>query len=1024
MPERSFAVGDLVQRVSHRAQVGEVAAVHGPIHEEYWYSVRLQTGATIKEPQSALTAFRAATDVQGLFTSGSFGGPADLARRTTYLKLEQPLENTLYSLGGSRVEFYPHQYKPLLRFLDSEAQRLLIADEVGLGKTIEAGLILVELRARGQLRNVLVTCPAALVTKWQEEMWTRFDEEFRIYTAGEFHTLLREAPERGGLHRLRGIISLPSLRQDRVREIVAAYPPDLDLLIVDEAHHIRNSDTLTHEAVALISSGVPAALFLTATPIHLGNRDLYNLLAVLDPGRFDDLTTFNDVLHYNEPIVEAERLARIRPLPTDEILLRLDAAEGGAGRRFFANNYYLGEARRILEAPKAEAEKRGYQLERLIQRLNLLNDVVTRTRKRDVISDGAQRAPKVFPIDPTPEEEAFYEAVTCFVRDQHGGYGRSAATLAAITAQRQVASCMQAAKAHFLERARYALGAEASDLEQEWWDGRAIEDGEDLPLNTSVIRAARALGDVDTKFDTLLEVLAGLDEEEPGRKLMVFAYFKRTLAYLERRLTERGYSTVRIDGSVQSHPNDPAKDERGRAIRRFKNDPDVRILLSSEVGSEGLDFQFCHILINYDLPWNPMRVEQRIGRLDRLGQEADRILIMNLSTRGTIEHRILSRLYSRIGIFRRSLGDLEAILGDEIRELTRDLLSRHLTPEEEEERIERAARAVEARRLDLERLEQESERLVGRDLGFEQRLQRARRGGEIIDHDDLHRLFSEYMEAQHAHSRLEAAAPEGAWTLHLGPSLETALRKRVHRDPLVLRTLHRMDQRPAGSLRVTFNPQVAFADSTLELLASHHPLMALAVDYYRQFPEQLHPVASMRVEASDELSAGHYLLLLHDLTIRSGRERHRLQPYLFDDRLELLDRDTASLAFGKALRESKQTAIPEWDASDAAAVLAHAEEECLKAVATEQQEMRARQSATVQTRLATLRTTYDRRRADKRRRLRDAQETGADPRYMRLLEGTLRNMEAEHEARVTEIEMEADVSLSSELVAIALIEAS
>src|SRR5690606_38599231 len=144
--------------------------------------------------------------------------------------------------------------------------------------------------------------------------------------------------------------------------------------------------------------------------------------------------------------------------------------------------------------------------------------------------------------------------------------------------------------------------------------------------------------------------LDGVWAQDRETKVLIFAFFKGTVRYLEQQLLERGVKATRIDGDVKSDPRNPKNDERGRRIRDFETDSTIKVMLSTEVGSEGLDFQFCHVLVNYDLPWNPMVVEQRIGRIDRFGQESDVVQILNLVVRGTVEDEILSRLYDRIGI--------------------------------------------------------------------------------------------------------------------------------------------------------------------------------------------------------------------------------------------------------------------------------------------------------------------------------------------------------------------------------------
>ena len=184
----------------------------------------------------------------------------------------------------------------------------------------------------------------------------------------------------------------------------------------------------------------------------------------------------------------------------------------------------------------------------------------------------------------------------------------------------------------------------------------------------------------DSKYDTLFEILSRLKANNGGQpiKVMLFAFFKGTLYYLLQRLREGGFGVKLICGDV------PMKD-RPDIVSSFQHNPEVEILLSSRVGSEGLDFQFCHNMVNYDLPWNPMEMEQRIGRLDRIGQESETINIFNLWVEDSIEGRILQRLYDRVGIFESTIGDVEAILGEIMHELHADLFRKRLTKEQEEQ---------------------------------------------------------------------------------------------------------------------------------------------------------------------------------------------------------------------------------------------------------------------------------------------------------------------------------------------------
>ena len=186
----------------------------------------------------------------------------------------------------------------------------------------------------------------------------------------------------------------------------------------------------------------------------------------------------------------------------------------------------------------------------------------------------------------------------------------------------------------------------------------------------------------------------------------------------------------------------------------------MKVLVSTEVGSEGLDFQFCHYLINYDLPWNPMVVEQRIGRIDRFGQRSDVVHIRNLVVRGTVEDTILDRLYERIGIFERSIGNLEAILGETMSELQREFVSGRLTKAEASLRVEQAANAINRKSSDLDRLEKESSNLFGHEEYSRDEMARIRRLGRYVSEESLMAVLRTYFETCHPTVKIKREADD------------------------------------------------------------------------------------------------------------------------------------------------------------------------------------------------------------------------------------------------------------------------
>jgi len=223
--------------------------------------------------------------------------------------------------------------------------------------------------------------------------------------------------------------------------------------------------------------------------------------------------------------------------------------------------------------------------------------------------------------------------------------------------------------------------------------------------------------------------------------LVLFSTFRETLNYLSERLSDDGITGIVMHGAV--------KQPKEQILDSFRTDPEIRVLLSSEVGSEGIDLQFCHVLVNYDLPWNPMRVEQRIGRLDRLGQEATIILIWNMFFANTIDARIYARLYEKLDLCRRALGDFEAVLGDEVRKLTNDLLSGHLTDKQQDARIDQTAQALANLAQEEHNLENEASHLVAYGDYILNEVRAARELNRWIDGDDLRAYVTDFFQVHY-----------------------------------------------------------------------------------------------------------------------------------------------------------------------------------------------------------------------------------------------------------------------------------
>ena len=286
--------------------------------------------------------------------------------------------------------------------------------------------------------------------------------------------------------------------------------------------------------------------------------------------------------------------------------------------------------------------------------IQVLSPYMTRTLRADVDEARPLREAMTRIVEFSSEEKSFYDAVyaICLERALTRGIPPGFATQ---MPERRTSSCVPAV-------AREILGyaPENEDEESEARFGQ-VELAALQPL------ARQVLSSDDAKFEALLKILERAFGELKADRAMIFSTFRGTLRYLQERLLDKGYSLDLMYGPTPARDEDCRRGERSRErISADFRQGKFQILLASEVAGEGLDFEHCHVLINYDLPWNPMRVEQRIGRCDRLGQASEKVYIGNLASEGTIEARILTRLYERLEIFERALGEMEVILGEEI----------------------------------------------------------------------------------------------------------------------------------------------------------------------------------------------------------------------------------------------------------------------------------------------------------------------------------------------------------------------
>ena len=715
-----FSAGSIVRLKAHPATTGAIVA-HLPTSPEDRYQV-FHDGAIATYYASQIEPIDKESAAQSI-------SPEALHAFLTALQLRHPGTRHLYSLYASRIQFVPYQFRPVLKLIQSDRPRLLIADEVGVGKTIEAGLILKELQARRELQSVLVICPKPLVAerKWLEEM-KRFDERFEHLDGAALRYCIDETHLDGVWPQkyARAIVPfslfdeslLMGQQTNRKRQkglLDLDPPPAFDLVIVDEAHHIRNTDTWAYRTVRYFCDNAEAVVLMSATPIQLGSNDLYNLLHLVRPDVLPSRHEFEQMAEpnpYLNAAIEAARAAQ----PDWQAAAREAISQAVAtswGRTVLAADPCLQQASDYLSADADDTQTR-IALVRQLEELYTFSPLINRTRRRD-IGNFTTRKPETVAVDFTPEQADLHnDLISLIARILAHRHGDQNLAFMLTTVRRQVASCVFGL-APLLQSLllRHLSQLEWSELGDEDNPGELAATLADFRGEVEkLIRRAQSLSGDDPKLEAFLKVIRD-KQALPNNKLLVFSSFRHTLAYLVEKLRHESVRVGLIHGDI---PDDERRDLRNRFKLSREEPKALDVLLSSEVGCEGLDYQFCDGLVNYDLPWNPMRVEQRIGRIDRYGQKSETVVIYNFITPGTVDADIYERCLLRIGVFRQALGGSEEILGQLTREIRAIAENFALTPEEQAARLQQLADNEVRVVQEQEKLEQEQAKLFGLSL--------------------------------------------------------------------------------------------------------------------------------------------------------------------------------------------------------------------------------------------------------------------------------------------------------------------
>jgi len=862
----AFEVGQLVALRADPARMGPVTAVLPAVEGRARYRVFHAAGASRDYAEDQLVAV--AEDTGGGGVGGV--GPGEFRARLTAARLRHPLTDHVYALRAARIRFVPFQFRPLLRLARADEPRLLIADDVGVGKTIEAGLILKELAARQPLDTVLVVCPKALTLKWREEM-RRFDEDFRILDAGALRYCLDETHLEGRWpHEYRRSIVHYELlrldpylhgehegRRDRVGLFELDPPPHFDLVIADEAHHVRTPATSGHQMAEYLSEISTAMVLLSATPIQTSSQDLFTLLQLLRPDLFPEPHALVEMLEPNRHLTAAVRALREASDQAPEIagagLQR--AATTVWGRRTIAiDPRFQTVLGRLSGLPLTDEDRVRCVTD--IEELNTLSPLVNRTRRRD-IGAFTIREPSTIAVSFTPQQQELYDRLLRARRDELlRRFDPTVVALILVMLERQAASCLPALATR-LAASGSLTTADMTDAPESEVDeppmGRTT-----LPLDPHLRDLARALPADDPKFEQLLRLVRDAQLAPGPGKILLFSYFLHTLDYLADRLTAAGVRVGIVTGRIDELDRQRLRD-RFRADRSTSEALDV--LLSSEVGCEGLDYEFCDRLVNYDIPWNPMRVEQRIGRIDRFGQRSPKVLVFNFVTPGTVEERVFHRCWERLGLFRDTLGDLEGVLGGIVQNLNDLVTSTDLTAAQVDERarqlVDNAVRLVEETRI----VGEASADLLGLDESLTRDLDALVDEGRAVTERQLEELLRAFLDDPSLAGTLDGP-PGGVLRMRLRRSARAALAAMLDAQPTLGagRPGHQLRQwltSGEASLAVTFSVDAATADRSLAFLTPTHPLIRLAVNALAPADGQ-HLSAQLHVIEAG-VPEGHYL---------------------------------------------------------------------------------------------------------------------------------------------------------------------
>ena len=811
----------------------------------------------------------------------------------TALQIRHPSLSNLYSLNAARVDFIPYQFRPVLRFIRSDRPRLLIADGVGVGKTIEAGLILRELQARRDINSVLIICPRPLVTerKWQNEM-KRFDERFTHLDGPTLRYCINEMDLDGVWPEQHKRTILPyslfdevllhgSKRRGRGKSRKGLLdldpPPRFDLVIVDEAHHIRNQITYSHQAVRFFCDHAEAAIFLTATPIQLGSHDLFVLLNTLRPDLILDHESFEHMAEPNPFINQAVDYVRTQEQDwTARTIEVLDQTTQTAwGRAILRDNPEFKRVQERLAEGRITSDER-VQLITDIESLHTFSGIINRTRRRDIGTFTIRKSETVnvsFTASQQQLHDQLLEVQAEIFRRLHGNIN---VKFMMTTIRRQAASCLYGL-APFLE---HILSRHLDELEWDEADDMGAVPSSDTigsiqPQIQVILEKARSLDPYDPKLEAFRKVIRE-KQSLSNNKIMLFSSFRHTLSYLYKHLKADGVRVGMIHGGT---PDEERVALRSRFEKPREDSDTLDVLLFSEIGCEGLDYQFCDCIVNYDLPWNPMRVEQRIGRIDRNGQQSETVAIVNLITPGTVDADIYERCLVRIGVFNSALGSNEEILGEITREIKNIAENYSLTEEDRRAKLQQLADNKIRLVQEQDKLEQKQMELFGIRLPEDQMKKEIEDASSFwLSPTSLQRLVALYLQRKCGEAHAFILGERPLKTLRLSQDARNILLRDFRQLPRQNTTAYRDWENwlKGGDphLSITFDQDCATQHPEAAFVMPLHPFVKQAA---KSFDTKERVIVSLKAQAN-EVPAGRYEFAIYQWRFQGIRDDLMLKP--------------------------------------------------------------------------------------------------------------------------------------------------